>query len=255
VEFNITISKKHLYIVSILLVLFIGVLGVDAYTDGAFTKTVEEAQVMGHSADEIVIQFDGEEATLQDSFDRFGTTYTRWGNNECPTDTEKVYSGWASGSHYTHSGTPRLSCMPTVPEYGEYDTASEYNQGYGSDLTYAMQIRFSGYGGIGTAYDGFNNHVISCAVCYVPRSSSIIEIPAMASCPTGWTEQYDGYIFGTHAGHSSNYEACIDDDFVGLGNAGSQGGLMYPNENRCNNQPWCEGYERYKENICIVCSK
>ncbi len=243
---EINIAKKHLYILVALILTLIAIVGVSAYND-AFNKAASQAATFGHSADEVVIEIDGEIKTIQESFDSIASVYTHWGNTNCPAGGEKVYDGWAAGSYHSHSG-PQMRCMPQSPNYGTYNDRNSDGQ-----LFYPVQIRTNGYD-LGTTFP--NDAIISCAVCYVPRTSVTMDIVGINNCPSGWTEQYDGYYVGGYYSHANQDEICLDDDFNSLGTGNGQG-IVYQTEMQCNSA-WCESNTDYvhdRELTCVVCSK
>ena len=68
---------------------------------------------------------------------RGGETYIRWGRTTCPSisGTELVYTGWAGGSHYTHSGGgANYLCLTKTPQSLRYSSATN-NHGivYGAE--------------------------------------------------------------------------------------------------------------------------
>ena len=63
-DFHFSIEKKHLYIFLVVFALLIGVLGVNAFSE-SFAGSTTDARTLGHSADEIVVEIDGIEYTLQ----------------------------------------------------------------------------------------------------------------------------------------------------------------------------------------------
>ena len=40
----------------------------------------------------------------------------------------------------------------------------------------------------------FNNHNVPCAVCYVSTRGTVLMIPAKPTCPSSWTQEYNGYL-------------------------------------------------------------
>ena len=143
------------------------------------------------------IRFDGLESRVNDLNLIRGTLYTRWGKSTCPQvgGTELIYSGIAGGSWYNQrGGGANYLCMPKVPEYSPTLRYRGGTQGHahvcGSEYERSLQ--------------GVHNHNVSCAVCRVSTRSTVLMIPAKATCPSSWTREYYGYIMTTWKGDHSN---------------------------------------------------
>ena len=92
-----------------------------------------------------------------------------------------MYSGRAGGSlRDLFEGAANYLCQPNNP------------QSYGSGMQTNNDIHGAEYNGRLTLDDHDNN--APCAICYASTRGSLLMIPAMNSCPTGWTEEYDGYL-------------------------------------------------------------
>ena len=67
-----------------------------------------------------------------------------------------------------------------------------------------------------------------CAVCEAPAAMELM-IPGTRSCPSGWTEQYQGFLMSHHYGQANPTEAiCVDENPVRYGtNSNGNGGLLY----------------------------
>ena len=178
-----------------------------------------------------------------------GETYVRWGRTTCPTitGTSLVYSGWAAGSLYRHSGSgSNYLCLTTTPQYLSY--GSENNDYRG--LLYGAEYEAIS----GQPYHAVHNHDVPCAVCHVVQRS-VLMIPGQYTCPTGWTREYYGYLVSEyHEYHRSTYE-CMD---ISPETSGSQanedGALFHHVEARCGSLA-CPPYEETKKLTCAVCSK
>ena len=178
-----------------------------------------------------------------------GVTYTRWGNNKCPTDisgTSLLYSGTMAGAHYTHKGGgANFLCLPEEPDYKTLKTSysSNYAPLYGTEYEYPIA--------------GIHDHGVPCAVCYVSGRSAKVMLPAITSCPDNtWTKEYIGYIMAGHYGHRRNEYVCIDKEQRSRpGSAGNQNGaLLYQVRATCTGIH-CPPYDPNKALTCVVCSK
>ena len=178
-----------------------------------------------------------------------GVTYTRWGNNKCPTGVELVYSGTMAGTHYTQSGSgANFLCLPEEPNYEALNTieiSPQRSDLYGTEYEYPIA--------------GIHDHGAPCAVCYVYGRSAKIMIPATTDCPSygGWTREYYGYIMSGHFSHVGRSEyVCIDKDQKSRpGSAGDQNGaLLYHVRATCHGIH-CPPYNPSEVLTCVVCSK
>ena len=182
-----------------------------------------------------------------------GALYTRWGKSSCPQvgGTELVYSGITGGTFYNQKGGgANYLCMPKDPEYS-------------TTLTYQSGVKQ--YGAIihGSEYQhnlqGSHDHNVPCAVCYVSTRSTVVMIPAKASCPPTWTREYYGYVMSerNYQDRQRTMFECVDEDQESL--PGSQpntdGALFFHVEATCNTGLPCPPYDQNKELNCVMCTK
>ena len=126
-----------------------------------------------------------------------GASYIRWGSRSCPNTpgTEIVYSGIAGGTRLgEEGGGANYLCMPSDPEYSP-------NLKYSTGVTGFAHIYAVEYW---QPLQGGHTHDVLCAVCRTNRRSTMVMIPAKASCPTSWTKEYYGYIMTEHKGLQNN---------------------------------------------------
>ena len=176
-----------------------------------------------------------------------GALYTRWGRTTCPgtPGTELVYSGLAGGGHYSHSGSgANYLCLPTTPQYLVSGIPSYYSYLYGAEYQHP---RF-------TTHD----HNVPCAVCYTSHRASKLIIPARITCPSSWTEEYEGYLMAEYYKHNRNvvYE-CVDKnaETVPGSYANTNGALFYHVVATCGTGLPCDPYVTDKVITCVVCTK
>ena len=82
-------------------------------------------------------------------------------------------------------------------------------------------------------------------------------MPARNDCPTGWTEEYHGYLMTEYYGHKKQRDfICVDRDAESIpgSQASKNGALLYFVEGRCGNLP-CGPYVNGREFTCAVCTK
>ena len=91
------------------------------------------------------------------------------------------------GEHYTHpGGGANYLCLPHNPKYDEYKDGIQ-NSGYMYGTEYEVNDR-----------DGkqrnLHDHEAPCVVCFAKSRGSMLTMPARNDCPSGWTEEYHGYL-------------------------------------------------------------
>ncbi len=127
-----------------------------------------------------------------------GSVFTRWGNGECPGESELLYTGFAFGDHYTHGGG---SAEPTCLSSGDLGEATSSV----TDILYPL-------GTHNTTNDMppgiIEKREIKCAKCYV--ESPVFEMWGTSTCPRGWTAAYTGYGMGAHYKHGKGNRKCVD---------------------------------------------
>ena len=178
-----------------------------------------------------------------------GVGYTRWGNSACPNiaGTELVYTGRAGGTHYNQiGGGANYLCLPMDPEYAlpSRGGVQGYSPIWGAEYQYPV--------------DGEHDHDVPCAVCHVTTRLTVLMIPAKASCPTSWTEEYDGYLMADHIGsdHSRTMFVCVDraQESIPGTSADINGATFHNTEADCTGLP-CPPYNNEQELNCVVCTK
>ncbi|CAH1277243.1 COL6A5 [Branchiostoma lanceolatum] len=181
-----------------------------------------------------------------------GAVYTRWGRKTCPSGATTVYSGVAGGEHYTNpGGGTNYQCLPTNPQWGRYQDGHQGGNAYmyGAEYEVFTNIPFGS--------NALGQHDVPCAVCYVPTRGSKLMIPARNTCPTGWTQEYHGYLMaGDHTHPGAKEYVCVDEqpETVPGGHANHNGALFYKVEAVCGSLP-CPNYVNGRELTCAVCTK
>ncbi|XP_070545663.1 short-chain collagen C4-like [Ptychodera flava] len=118
----------------------------------------------------------------------FGVVFTRWGHNDCPALTTKVYNGVMAGSRHNNSGDGyKYLCLPPVPMYDEV----EVEPGMQTDRGYIHHTQYYTPSG---PFESKQYQDVPCAVCLDGRHSNVILHPARNNCPTGWAVEYHGYL-------------------------------------------------------------
>ncbi len=155
-----------------------------------------------------------------------------------------------AGTFYNKKGgSANYLCLPDEPEYVT------------SKLANSVTLRDSSYL-YGTEYEapinGVHDHGAPCALCYDADDNTQVMMPALTSCPRGWTRDYFGYLMGpiNKADRSPKDYICVDKDQVSShGSAGNQdGALLYHVRAACNGIH-CPPYDANQVLTCAVCSK
>ena len=102
-----------------------------------------------------------------------------------------------------------------------------------------------------------HDHDAPCTVCYVKSRGSEMMMPARNDCPSGWTEEYHGYLMTAHYGHKSVRDfICVDREaeYVPGSHDNQDGALLYLVQGDCRSLP-CLPYVEGRELTCAVCTK
>ena len=124
-----------------------------------------------------------------------GSTYIRWGRDDCPSGAVELYSGRAAGTKYNvKGGTSDYLCLPDNPRYG-----STYNDAI-SPL-YGVEYQRWPTSSPRALYDN-----MPCVVCYIATRSAMFVHQASYLCPSGWSREYYGYmmsdrVYSNRQGH------------------------------------------------------
>ena len=102
-----------------------------------------------------------------------------------------------------------------------------------------------------------HDHDAPCVVCFVKSRGSMIMMPARNDCPSGWTEEYHGYLMTEYYKHKKQRDyICVDEDaeYIPGTQANKDGALLYPVQGECGSLP-CHPYVDGRELTCAVCTK
>jgi len=160
--------------------------------------------------------------------------------------------GIMGGELYKHRGggvNYLKVCLPHSPKYDKFK-AGYQNSGrmYGSEYEVNTVNPFK--------YN-LHDHDAPCVVCYVSSRGSMLMMPARNDCPSGWTEEYHGYLMTEFYNHPKQRDfICVDEDaeYVPGSGADKDGALLYVVEGVCGSLP-CLPYVAGRELTCAVCTK
>ncbi|XP_065939522.1 short-chain collagen C4-like [Magallana gigas] len=174
-----------------------------------------------------------------------GGIFVRWGRKDCPgNNTELVYSGFAGGSYYSHTGaTAEFVCLPRDP-----DLTTKFSSGYA--YMYGSEYDTTEFGHA----DGDD---LPCSVCRSTMESSVLMIPGKSSCYDGWSMQYHGDLVAGKYSHSAATQfICLDEhpEALTAGQDNHEGKLFYPVQASCGSLA-CPPYHNGKYLTCVVCTK
>ncbi|XP_067025658.1 uncharacterized protein [Acropora muricata] len=175
----------------------------------------------------------------QDGTRTSGVKYVRWGRTSCPNGAQIVYQE----NFYL--------CLPRIPKYDKY-----HNGHQAAGFVYGTEYEVSQYNGNPFARN-LHDHEAPCAVCFVQSRGSMLMMHARNDCPSGWTEEYHGYLMTEHHGHKHSREfICVDGnpEYVHGSHHNHNGALLYPVEGVCGSLP-CLPYVAGRELTCAVCTK
>ena len=178
-----------------------------------------------------------------------GVTYTRWGKSTCRSGViTLVYAGRTGSTYSGHQGgATNYVCMPNYPQYTLPYRSGSQDYGFMYGTEYEEPV-----------VSGRHQHNVPCAVCYLPTMNTVLMIPAKTSCPSGWTEEYDGYLMSERSSNWRTTYECVDRGMESV--PGSQdhidGAHFYHVEANCGGLACSsDRYNNFKELNCVVCSK
>lgn len=140
-------------------------------------------------------------------------------------------------------------CLPSSPKYDKYKDGGQ-KSGYMSGADYQVST-FNPF------KKNLHDHHATCVVCFVKSRASMLMMPARNDCPSGWTEEYHGYLMTAYRSQKKQHNfICVDEDAESYSGskAKKHGALMYPVEGVCNSLP-CPPYVDGRELTCAVCTK
>ena len=163
-------------------------------------------------------------------------------------------TGLAGGELYTNKGGgSNYICLPLTPEFDEHQSGPGGDRGH----VYNAEYHMSDF----PPLSSIHNHDVPCAVCRASNRGSLVTIPATINCPSGWTDEYYGYLMTSYHEHNRQDFACVDrfPESVPGSDGNQNGALFYPVEVRCStngegNLP-CSSYPNGRELSCVVCTK
>ncbi|XP_072021041.1 short-chain collagen C4-like [Amphiura filiformis] len=162
-----------------------------------------------------------------------------------------LFLGIVSGSHYTQiGGGANYLCLPLEPE----DLQAEAGTGGTRSFLYTAEYQIDNF----EPFSHLHDHDVPCSVCRVTGRSTLLMIPAKATCPSDWTSEYKGYLMSATTAHAHQTEyICVDEDAEARRGTheNRDGSLMYLVEGTCGTHGLpCLPYVEGNELACVVCT-
>ncbi|MDZ4846623.1 MAG: hypothetical protein SH857_13870 [Chitinophagales bacterium] len=178
--------------------------------------------------------------------------FTNWGRPDCPATSSLVYTGTVGGSSHDQSGSGfNTLCLSRTPNFVDFNDAN-----HNGALIYGLEYEIGGYGVSnlgGVAASSFQDREAECAVC-IATATTMLMVPGTVVCPSGWTQQYWGYLMSVHYSQWSTEFVCVHNSATLYGStSNSNGDLWYPVEAEI-----CAlraPYIANRELTCSVCTK
>ena len=126
--------------------------------------------------------------------------------------------------YHHYGGGSQYLCLPRNPKCDKYQNGNQ-----GGAYVYGAECQVSHYNG--------NPFVRNF---FVKSRGSMLMMPARNDCPSGWTEEYHGYLMtAAHAFMHSAEFVCVDGnpEYVLGSREDKNGALLYPVEGVCGSLP------------------
>ena len=178
-----------------------------------------------------------------------GSTYIRWGRDDCPYGAVALYSGRVAGSkHNTKGGTSDHLCLPDRPRY-----ESSYIEA--SSRLYGVEYQRWPTSSPRAHYDN-----MPCVVCYIATRSAMFVQQASYLCPSGWSREYHGYMMSEIAYRDRQHKStiCVDVNAEVIPGSGTDTNpsLTYLMSVECtSSELLCPPYVDGRILSCAVCTK
>ena len=179
-----------------------------------------------------------------------GSTYIRWGRDDCPSGAVELYSGRAAGTKWNvKGGTSDYLCLPDNPRYGSTYTDA-------ASPLYGVQYQRWPTSSPRAHYDN-----MPCVVCYIATRSAMFVQQASYLCPSGWSREYYGYMMSdrenfNREGRTSTI--CVDTNAEVVPGAGAYADTslaLFHSVECTNSELLCSPYVDGRILSCAVCTK
>ena len=153
-------------------------------------------------------------------------------------------------SHGHQGGGVNYLCLPLNPKYDRYKDGWQ-----ASGYVYGTEYQVSDNKNI--FKKNLHDYEAPCSVCFAKSRGSMLMMPARNDCPSGWTEEYHGYLMTEYYNQKNQRDfICVDKDaeYVAGTKADKNGALLYFVQGQCGSLP-CLPYIAGREFTCAVCTK
>eukprot|EP00729_Bicosta_minor_P006823 gene6823-3689_t len=153
-------------------------------------------------------------------------TFVRWGSENCPQGTTRLYDGIAAGSHYNEGGGGATTiCLHSKPEHPAFSRSDSYDA-----YIYGTEYQNTG------ALDHNHDQDAACAMCAVNDPGDVyVQWGRSDSCSSGHTTLYSGLVMANSYNQQSSSFVCVDLErakHFGSTGSDSNGNLWYTTETK-----------------------
>jgi len=153
-----------------------------------------------------------------------GSIYTRWGRSTCPSSNSVVYTGRMAGQSFnSNGGGAGYLCLSPNPGYLDATAGSQ------SPSSALYEVEYETANTLNQAWTDKNNFEAPCVICQSPSGMSYSFVqPGRATCPSGFTTDYQGYLMTAHTSHMRTSFVCVDQNAETIGDSlNLNGALLY----------------------------
>lgn len=153
-------------------------------------------------------------------------TFVRWGSENCPQGTTRLYDGIAAGSEYKEGGGGATTiCLHSKPEHPAFSRSDSYDA-----YIYGTEYQNTG------ALDHNHDQDAACAMCAVNDPGDVyVQWGRSDSCSSGHTTLYSGLVMANSYNQQSSSFVCVDLErakHFGSTGSDSNGNLWYTTETK-----------------------
>ena len=114
-----------------------------------------------------------------------------------------------------------MLCLPPIPQY----TPGQYNEAGSSQEGYLYRSEYNTATGGVASMQALHGQEVPCAVCRraSPTAKSLM-VPGQITCPSGFTADFQGYLFAPSTGNNRGDYLCMDANAEGVGSSGVENG-------------------------------
>ena len=114
-------------------------------------------------------------------------------------------SGVIGKSFYSKGGGVNYMCLPNDPDFPDNKQLGFQTQAF----MYGVEFKSPATSDF---FKDVHNEDAPCAVCDVEGRTRSLMIPAKRSCPTGWTQEYEGFLASQKGAQKGSEFICVAND-------------------------------------------